>query len=88
MANVGDKVTDLSELSNDKCYTIAPAGTTRGTWTYSAEFPDYLVSTLKTSESVDATNTNQQFAFLNPAVANTIFIVLGGVNSCITPVIG
>lgn len=88
MANVGDKVKDLSELSNDKCYTIAPAGTTRGTWTYSAEFPDYLVSTLKTSESVDATNTNQQFAFLKSSSGKYYIYSVGGVNSCITPVIG
>lgn len=78
MANVGDPVTDLSQLSNDKCYTIAPAGTTRGTWTYSAEFPDYLVSTLKTSESVDATNTNQQFAFLKSSSGKYYIYSVGG----------
>lgn len=64
MAEVGDKVTNLSQLSNDKCYTIAPAGTVRGTWTYSADYPDYLVSTLKTEEEVNTSNSNQQFAFL------------------------
>lgn len=77
-ANPGDKVTELSQLSNDKCYTIAPAGTVRGTWTYSAEFPDYLVSTLKTSESVDATNTNQRFAFLKSNSGKYYIYSVGG----------
>lgn len=78
MAEVGDKVTDLSQLSNDKCYTIAPAGTVRGTWTYSDDYPDYLVSTIKTSESVDATNTNQQFAFLKSSSGKYYIYSIGG----------
>lgn len=77
-ANVGDPVTDLSQLSNDKCYTIAPAGTVRGTWTYSDDYPDYLVSTIKTSESVDATNTNQQFAFLKSSSGKYYIYSIGG----------
>lgn len=78
MAEVGDKVTDLSELSNDKCYTIAPAGTVRGTWTYSAEYPDYLVSTLKTSEEVNTANSNQQFAFLKSNSGKYYIYSIGG----------
>ena len=78
MAEVGDPVTDLSQLSNDKCYTIAPAGTERGTWTYSADYPDYLVSTLKTSEEVNTSNSNQQFAFLKSSSGKYYIYSVGG----------
>lgn len=78
MAEVGDPVTDLSLLSNNKCYTIAPAGTERGTWTYSTEYPDYLVSTLKTSEEVNTANSNQQFAFLKSSSGKYYIYSVGG----------
>ena len=86
MAEVGDKVTDLGQLSNNKCYTIAPAGTVRGTWTYSVDYPDQLVSTLKTSEEVNTANSNQQFAFLKSSSGKYYIYSVGGVNSCITPI--
>lgn len=86
MAEVGDPVKDLSQLSNDKCYTIAPAGAVRGTWTYSTKYPDYLVSTLKTSEEVSTANSNQQFAFLKSSSGKYYIYSVGGVNSCITPI--
>ena len=78
MAEVGDPVKDLSLLSNDKCYTIAPAGTVRGTWTYSADYPDYLVSTLKTEEEVNTSNSNQQFAFLKSNSGKYYIYSVGG----------
>lgn len=77
-ADQGEPVTDLSLLSNNKCYTIAPAGTERGTWTYSAEYPDYLVSTLKTSEEVNTSNSNQQFAFLKSSSGKYYIYSVGG----------
>lgn len=78
MAEVGDPVKDLSQLSNDKCYTIAPAGAVRGTWTYSTKYPDYLVSTLKTSEEVSTANSNQQFAFLKSSSGKYYIYSVGG----------
>ena len=78
MAEGGNPVTDLSQLSNNKCYTIVPAGTERGTWTYSADYPDYLVSTLKTSEEVNTSNSNQQFAFLKSSSGKYYIYSVGG----------
>ncbi len=78
MAEGGNPVTDLSQLRNDKCYTIVPAGTERGTWTYSADYPDYLVSTLKTSEEVNTSNSNQQFAFLKSSSGKYYIYSVGG----------
>ncbi len=78
MAEGGGPVTDLSQLSNNKCYTIAPAGTVRGTWTYSADYPDYLVSTLKTEEEVNTSNSNQQFAFLKSSSGKYYIYSVGG----------
>ena len=88
MAEVGEPVTDLSQLSNNMCYTIAPAGTARGTWTYSDDYPDQLVSTLKTSEEVNTANSYQHFAFLKSSSGKYYIYSVGGVNFCITPVIG
>ena len=78
MAEGGDPVMDLSQLSNNKCYTIVPAGTERGTWTYSADYPDYLVSTLKTEEEVNTSNSNQQFAFLKSSSGKYYIYSVGG----------
>lgn len=86
MAEGGDPVMDLSQLSNDKCYTIAPADGARGTWTYSSAYPDQLVSTLYTSEEVSTSNSNQQFAFLKSNSGKYYIYSVGGVNSCITPI--
>lgn len=77
-ADPGDKVMALSQLSNNKCYTIAPAGTVRGTWTYSTDYPDYLVSTLKTEEEVNTSNSNQQFAFLKSSSGKYYIYSVGG----------
>ena len=78
MAEGSDPVMDLSQLSNNKCYTIVPAGTERGTWTYSADYPDYLVSTLKTEEEVNTSNSNQQFAFLKSSSGKYYIYSVGG----------
>ena len=78
MAEGGDPVMDLSQLSNNKCYTIVPAGTERGTWTYSADYPDFLVSTLKTEEEVNTSNSNQQFAFLKSSSGKYYIYSVGG----------
>ena len=78
MAEGGDPVMDLSQLSNNKCYTIVPAGTERGTWTYSADYPDYLVSTLKTEEGGNTSNSNQQFAFLKSSSGKYYIYSVGG----------
>lgn len=78
MAEVGDKVTALSQLSNDKCYTIVPADGARGTWTYSSGYPDQLVSTLYTSEEVNTSNSNQQFAFLKSSSGKYYIYSVGG----------
>lgn len=78
MAEVGEPVTDLSQLSNNKCYTIAPAGTERGTWMYSDDYPDQLVSTLYTSEEVNTAKSNQQFAFLKSNSGKYYIYSVGG----------
>lgn len=78
MAEGGDPVMDLSQLSNDKCYTIAPADGARGTWTYSSAYPDQLVSTLYTSEEVSTSNSNQQFAFLKSNSGKYYIYSVGG----------
>ena len=78
MAEGGNPVTDLSQLRNDKCYTIVPAGTERGTWTYSVDYPDQLVSTLYTSEEVNTSNSNQQFAFLKSSSGKYYIYSVGG----------
>ena len=78
MAEGGNPVTDLSQLRNDKCYTIVPAGTERGTWTYSVDCPDQLVSTLYTSEEVNTSNSNQQFAFLKSSSGKYYIYSVGG----------
>lgn len=77
-ADPGDKVTALNQLSNDKCYTIAPADGARGTWTYSVDYPDQLVSTLYTSEEVNTANSNQQFAFLKSNSGKYYIYSVGG----------
>ena len=63
-AKVGDKITKLEQLSNNKYYTILPQENERGTWTTNENDPTYLYSTYKTGESVDDTKPSQQFAFI------------------------
>ena len=83
MAEVGDPVTELSQLSNDKCYIIQAAGTTRGAWQYSETTPDVLQSTKKNGASVDLNDQTQQFAFLQSDNGNYYIYSIGGVNFCI-----
>lgn len=66
-AEVGDKITKLEQLSNNKCYTIQPQDNGRGTWTTNDADPGYLYSTVKTGESVNDTESSQQFAFIKSA---------------------
>lgn len=60
----GDKITSLEQLSNSKCYTIAPQQTERGTWVYNSSNPNFLYSTVKMGIAVDQNSKAQQFAFL------------------------
>lgn len=64
-AEVGEVVTDLTQLSNTKCYTITPRGNDRGTWYYNAADASHLYSTVNAGgATVDATDPAQQFAFI------------------------
>lgn len=83
MADVGDKVTDLSQLSNDKCYIIQAAQTLRGAWQYSETSPDVLQSTKKNGATVSAADPNQHFAIIHSDKGNYYIYSIGGVNSCI-----
>lgn len=65
LANTGDKITSLDQLSNSKCYTITPMENARGTWFFKSENPNFLYSTGKTGTAVDANSQNQQFASSN-----------------------
>ena len=78
MAKVGDKVTDLSQLSNDKCYIIQAAQTSRGAWQYSATSPDVLQSTKKNGTTVSAADPTQQFAFIRSDKGNYYIYSIGG----------
>ena len=78
MAKVGDKVTDLSQLSNDKCYIIKAAQTSRGAWQYSATSPDVLQSTKKNGTTVSAADPTQQFAFIRSDKGNYYIYSIGG----------
>lgn len=60
----GDKITNLEQLSNSKCYTITPQEAKRGTWVYNSNNPLFLHSTVKMSIDVDPNSKAQQFAFL------------------------
>lgn len=63
-AEVGDKVTQLDQLNNNKCYTILPQDNGRGTWTTNAADAGFLYSTGKLGIAVDTKATSQQFAFI------------------------
>ena len=78
MAKVGDKVTDLSQLSNDKCYIIQAAQSSRGAWQYSATSPDVLQSTKKNGATVSAADPTQQFAFIRSDKGNYYIYSIGG----------
>lgn len=78
MAEVGDKVTELSQLSNDKCYIIQAAQTSRGAWQYSGTSPDVLQSTKKNGATVSAADPTQQFAFIQSDKGNYYIYSIGG----------
>lgn len=78
MAEVGDKVTDLSQLSNDKCYIIQAAQSLRGAWQYSETSPDVLQSTKKNGATVSETDPTQQFAFIRSDKGNYYIYSIGG----------
>lgn len=78
MAKVGDKVTDLSQLSNDKCYIIQAAQSSRGAWQYSETSPDVLQSTKKNGTTVSAADPTQQFAFIRSDKGNYYIYSIGG----------
>lgn len=63
-AEVGDKITQLDQLNNNKCYTILPQDNGRGTWTTNAADAGFLYSTGKLGVAVDTKATSQQFAFI------------------------
>ena len=78
-ADQGDKVTELSQLSNDKCYIIQAAGTARGAWQYSETSPDVLQSTKKNGTTVSEADPTQQFAFIRSDNGNYyIYSIAGG----------
>lgn len=78
MAEVGDKVTALSQLSNDKCYIIQAAQTSRGAWQYSETSPDVLQSTKKNGATVSKEDRTQQFAFIRSDKGNYYIYSIGG----------
>ncbi len=78
MAGVGDKVTNLSQLSNEKCYIIQAAQTSRGAWQYSATSPDVLQSTKKNGATVSAADPTQQFAIIHSDKGNYYIYSIAG----------
>lgn len=77
-AGVGDPVTDLSQLDNEKVYSIRCVESKRGTWSYDASEPNFLNSTTRTGADVDLANTDQQFAFLTSASGKHYIYSVGG----------
>ena len=74
------EITDLSQLSNSKVYTITPYDSGRGTWIYSSSNPTRLCSTGKIGASVDTSDPNQQFVFLTPDAGTTYYLYSVGAN--------
>ncbi len=77
-AEVGEVVTDLTQLSNTKCYTITPRGNDRGTWCYNANDASHLYSTDKVNATVNATDPAQQFAFIKSESGRYYVYSVGG----------
>ena len=78
-ADPGDKVTALSQLSNDKCYIIQAAQSSRGAWQYSKTSPDVLQSTKKNGATVSKEDPTQQFAIIHSDKGNYyIYSIAGG----------
>lgn len=86
-ADQGDKVTGLSQLSNDKCYIIQAAQSSRGAWEYAETSPNELQSTTRTGNAVNLSTQTQQFAFLKSDKGNYYIYSVGGVNFCIIRVV-
>lgn len=78
MADPGDKVTALSQLSNNKCYIIQAAQSSRGAWQYSETSPDVLQSTKKNGTTVSKEDPTQQFAFIQSDKGNYYIYSVGG----------
>ena len=77
-ADQGDKVTGLSQLSNDKCYIIQAAQSSRGAWEYAETSPNELQSTTRTGNAVNLSTQTQQFAFLKSDKGNYYIYSVGG----------
>lgn len=77
-AEVGEVVTDLTQLSNTKCYTITPRGNDRGTWYYNAADASHLYSTDKVKATVSTTDPAQQFAFIKSESGHYYVYSVGG----------
>lgn len=77
-AEVGEVVTDLTQLSNTKCYTITPRGNDRGTWYYNAADASHLYSTYKVKATVSTTDPAQQFAFIKSESGRYYVYSVGG----------
>lgn len=68
------EITDLSQLSNSKVYTVSLYDSGRGTWIYSSSNPTRLCSTNKIGASVDTSDPNQQFVFVTPDAGTTYYL--------------
>ncbi|MGM9694579.1 MAG: RICIN domain-containing protein, partial [Alloprevotella sp.] len=68
------EITDISNLSNSKVYTVSLYDSGRGTWTYSSSNPTRLCSTGKIGGTVDTSDPNQQFVFLTPDGGTTYYL--------------
>ncbi|MDD6500527.1 MAG: RICIN domain-containing protein [Bacteroidales bacterium] len=68
------EITDLSQLSNSKVYTVSLYDSGRGTWTYNPSDPTRLYSTSKMGSTVNVFNPNQQFVFLTPDDGTTYYL--------------
>lgn len=77
-AEVGEVVTDLTQLSNTKCYTITPRENARGTWYYNAADASHLYSTDKPKVTVSTTDPAQQFAFIKSESGRYYVYSVGG----------
>ena len=74
-AEVGQPVTELSQLSNGKVYVVSAADGTRGSWCYDANNPAHISSTPQTrATSGDVNDVNQQFAFIKPENSTNYYI--------------
>ncbi len=63
-AMIGDKITDLSQLRNDMCYTILPQDNSRGTWVFNPDDPVRLYSTEKMGIEVNQSDPASVVCFL------------------------